>query len=87
LIKVFQKHLKMSFSSYDSVHLGRHSSNELHHTIHSDIPFFGEDIELISFRDWMWDTEKLVQPLFSKYSQFDILRHVTSRFIGCASEC
>jgi len=27
-----------------------------------------------------------VQPLFSKYSQFDILRHVTSRFIGCASE-
>jgi len=24
----------------------------------------------------MWDTEKLVQPLFSKYSQFDILRHL-----------
>jgi len=34
----------------------------------------------------MWDTKKLVQPLFSKYSQFDILRHVTSRFIGRASE-
>ena len=30
----------------------------------------------------MWDTEKLVQPLFSKYSQIDILRHVTSRFVG-----
>ena len=27
-----------------------------------------------------------MQPLFSKYSQFDILRHVTSRFIGRASE-
>ena len=58
----------------------------MHYTIHSDIPFFGEDIGPISFRDWMWDTEKLVQPLFSKYSQFDILRHVTSRFIGRASE-
>ena len=68
------------------MHLGRHNSNELHYTIHSDIPFFGEDIGPISFRDWMWDTEKLVQPLFSKYSQFDILRHVTSRFIGRASE-
>jgi len=34
----------------------------------------------------MWDTEKLVQPLFSKYSQFDILRHVIYRFIGRASE-
>ena len=34
----------------------------------------------------MWDTEKLVQPLFRKYSQLAILRHVTSRFIGRASE-
>jgi len=34
----------------------------------------------------MCDTEKLVQPLFSKYSQFDILRHITSRFIGRASK-
>jgi len=84
----------MSFSPYNnvhlgthnSVHLGRHSSNELHHTIHSDIPFFGEDVGPISFRDWMWDIEKLVQPLFSKYSQFDILRHVTSRFVGRACE-
>jgi len=74
----------MSFSSSSRVHLGRHSSHELHHTIHSDIPFFGEDIGPISFRDWMWDTEKLVQPLFSKYSHVDILRHVTSRFVGCA---
>ena len=32
----------------------------------------------------MWDTEKLVQPLFSKYSHIDILRHVTSRFVGRA---
>ena len=66
--------------------LHKHGSHELHHTFHSHIPFFGEDIGPISFRDWMWDTEKLVQPLFSKYSQFDILRHVTSRFIGRASE-
>jgi len=50
----------MSFSPYSSVHLGRHNSNELHHTIHSYIPFFGEDIGPISFRDWTWDTEKLV---------------------------
>jgi len=56
----------------------------LHQTIHSDIPFFGEDIGPISFKDWMWDTEKLVQPLFSKYSHIDILRHVTSRFVGRA---
>jgi len=50
----------MSFPSYscvhvdrhNSVHLGRHNSNhELHHTIHSDIPFYGEDIGPISFRD------------------------------------
>ena len=49
LIKVFQKHLKMSFPSssrmdvdrHSSVHLGRHKSHELHHTIHSDIPFLG----------------------------------------------
>ena len=64
----------MSFSSsrvhldrHSNVHLGRHNNHELHHTIHSDILFFGEDIGLISFRDWMWDTEKLVQPMFSKY--------------------
>ena len=64
------------------MHVGRRNSNELHHTIHSDIPFFREDIGPISFRDWIWDTEKLVQPLFCKYSQLDILRHVTSRFVG-----
>ena len=34
----------------------------------------------------MWDTEKLVQPLFSKYSQFDILRHVISKFVERAYE-
>jgi len=51
----------MSCSLYVSssrLHLGRHSSNELHPTIQSDIPFFTEDIGPISFRDWMWDTEK-----------------------------
>ena len=32
----------------------------------------------------MWDTEKLVQLMFSKYSHIDILRHVTSRFVGRA---
>ena len=87
-----QKCFKMSFSSssrmhidrYNSVHLDSHRSHELRHTIHSDIPFFGEDIGPISFKDWMWDTEKLVQPLFSKYSHIDILRHVTSRFVGRA---
>jgi len=70
----------MSFSSscmhvdrHSSVHLGRHSSHELHHTIHSDIPFFGEDIGPISFRDWMWNTEKLVQPMFSNYSHIGML--------------
>jgi len=31
-------------SKHSNVHVGRHSSNELHHTIHSDISFFGEDI-------------------------------------------
>jgi len=76
----------MHLGRYSSVHLGKHSSHELHHTIYSDIPFFGEDIRPISFRDWMWDTEKLVQPYFNKYSQFNILRHVTSRFIGRLSE-
>jgi len=74
----------MHVDRHNSVHLGRHSSLELHHTIHSDIPFFGENIGPISFKYWMWDTEKLVQPLFSKYSHIDILRHVTSRFVGSA---
>jgi len=81
----------MSFSSsrmhvdrHNSVHFGRHNNHELHHTIYSDIPFFGEDMGPISFRDWMWDTEKLVQPLFSKYSHIDIFRHITSRFVGRA---
>jgi len=73
----------ITYSTY-SPRLHRDNSNDLHHTIHSDIPLFGEDIGLISFRDWMWDTEKLVQPLFS--SQSDILRHIISRFIGHASE-
>jgi len=49
----------MSFSSSSRMHVDRHnnvpldmhSSHELHHTIHSDIPFFGEDIGPISFRD------------------------------------
>jgi len=72
----------MHVDRHNSVHLGRHNgSHELHQTIHSDIPFFGEDIGPISFKDWMWDTEKLVQPMFSKYSHIDILRHVTSRFV------
>jgi len=31
-------------SSTNSFRFHKHSSNELHHTIHSDIPFFGEDI-------------------------------------------
>jgi len=74
-----------TYSTY-SPKLPKDGSHELHHTFHSDIPFFGGDIGSISFRDWMWDTEKLVQPLFSKYSQFDILRHITSRFIGRAFE-
>jgi len=75
----------MHIDRHNSMHLGRHNgSHELDQTIHSDIPFFGEDIGPISFKDWMWDTEKLVQPLFSKYSHIDILRHVTSRFVGRA---
>jgi len=76
----------MHVDKHSSVHLGRHNSNELYHTIHSNIPFFGEDIRSISFRDWMWDTKKLVQSLFSKYRQIDIPRHVTSRFVGHAFE-
>jgi len=74
-----------TYSTYSS-RLHRHSSNALHHTIHSDISFFGEDTGPISFIDWMWDTEKLVQPLFCKYSQSDILSHVISRFLGRACE-
>jgi len=74
-----------TYFTYSS-RLHRHSSNALHHTIHSDIPFFGEDTRPISFIDWMWDTEKLVQPLFCKYNQSDILSHVISRFVGCAYE-
>jgi len=66
--------------------LHKHGSDELHHTFHSEIPFFGEDIRPISYIDWMWETEKLVQPLFSKYNKFDILRHVISRFVGHAYE-
>ena len=73
-------------SSTYSSKLHRHASNELHHTFHSDILFFGEDIGPISYTDWMWDTEKLVQSFFNKYSQFDILRHVISKFVGHAYE-
>ena len=51
----------MHVDRHSSVHLGRHNrSHELHHIIHSDIPFFREDTRPISFIDWMWDTEKLV---------------------------
>ena len=74
-----------TYSTY-SPRLHKHSSHEFHHTIQSNIPFFGEDIGPISFRDWMWDTEKLVQPLFCKYSQYDIFRHGISRFVGRACE-
>jgi len=82
----FPSSSRVHLGRHSCVHLGRHSSRELHHSIHSDISFFGEDIGPISFRDWMWDTEKLVQPLFSKYSQVDILRHITYRFIGRVCE-
>ena len=41
----------MHVDRHNNVHLNRHSSHELHHTVHSDIPFFGEDIGPISFRD------------------------------------
>jgi len=34
----------------------------------------------------MWDTEKLVQSFFNKYSQSDILRYVISKFVGRAYE-
>jgi len=34
----------------------------------------------------MWDTKKLVQPFFNRYSQYDILRHVISRFVRRACE-
>jgi len=76
----------MGTYSPNSPSLHKHGSHYLHHTFHSDIPFFGEDIGPISFIDWMWDTEKLVQPLFNRYSQSDILRHVISGFVGRAYE-
>jgi len=69
-----------------SPRLHKHGRHELHHTFLSDIPFFGEDIGPLSFIDWMWDTKKLVQPFFNRYSQFDILLHVISRFVGYAYE-
>jgi len=73
------------YSTY-SPRFHKHDSHELHHTFHSDIPFFGEDIGPLSFIDWMWDTKKLVQPFFNRYSQYDILRHVISRFVRRACE-
>jgi len=47
---VFQKHLKMSFSSSSrvyldkdsSVHLSRHNSNDFHHNIHRDFHSLGK---------------------------------------------
>jgi len=74
-----------TYSTY-SPRLHKHDSHELHHTFHSDIPFFGEDIGPLSFIDWMWDTKKLVQPFFNRYCQYDILMHVISRFVGRACE-
>ena len=74
-----------TYSTYSS-RLHRHSNNVLHHTIHSAIPFFGEDTRPISFIDWIWDIEKSVQPLFCKYSQSYILSHVISRFVRRACE-
>jgi len=74
-----------TYSTYNP-RLHKHDSDELHYTFHSDIPFFREDIGLISYIHWMCDIEKLVQPLFRKYSQFDILRHVNYRFVGRAYE-
>jgi len=73
-------------SSTYSPRLHRHGSNELHHTFHSDIPFFGEDIGPISYVNWMWDTKNLVQPFFNRYNQSDILRHVISKFVERAYE-
>jgi len=61
-----------TYSTY-SPRLHKHDSDELHHTFHSDIPFFREDIGPISFRYWMWNTEKLVQPLFSNIANLTFL--------------
>jgi len=41
---------RMHVGRHNSVHLGKHNNNELHYTIHSNIPSFGEDIGPISFR-------------------------------------
>jgi len=40
----FSSSSRMHIDRHSSVPLGRHSSHELHHIIHNDIPFFGEHI-------------------------------------------
>jgi len=46
LISVFGK---MSFHSYNGLHLGSQSEDKMHQTHESTFPFFGEDISALSY--------------------------------------
>jgi len=56
------------------------------HHIHSDIPFFGGGYRTNIIHKLDVGYKKVGATIFSKYSQFDILRHVISRFVGRAYE-
>lgn len=70
----------MSF--YSSLHLSYHT-DEMHHKAKSEIPFFGENINALSYLAWEKKIEKL-HPFF--VNKYHILSLRIYRFVGHASE-
>ena len=46
--------------AYSSLHLGSHSEDEMHHTFESKFPFFGKDINTLSYIAWEREVDNLV---------------------------
>jgi len=71
LISVSKVFCKMSFHlyAYNSLHLGCHCENEMHHTFERKFPFFGEDISAISHITWEREADDLVHSLSTRHSK------------------
>jgi len=66
-----------TYSTY-SPRLHKHGSHDLHHTFHSEIPFFEEDIGPISFRDWIWVIEAVPHQIKTDKMQYMKVNQVVS---------
>ena len=78
----------MSFHSYASstLHLGSHSEDKMHHTHESTFPFFGEDINALSYISWEREIDDLVHSFHPRHSKYYFLTLCISSFVGHAKQ-